>query len=180
MPHDARRCRSRHACGKALWGSAPAGLGGGPPAWCGAWGPRRWRSLLALPTMTRRSPRGPWRVPSAMRPPSWRGDAIMSPLWTRRNTRPRPLAMSNGTLPLCRCWAHAWVPAFGDGIAWGALASLRSERTGHSQRSSVPRHARVTSTGSPPTQLMRNELARFYHHRTRKRLPPKKLRRTIQ
>src|SRR5713101_7782933 len=29
-------------------------------------------------------------------------------------------------------------------------------------------------------QLMRNELARFYHHRTRKCLPPKKLRRTIQ
>ena len=27
-------------------------------------------------------------------------------------------------------------------------------------------------------QLMRNELARFYHHRTRKCLPPKKLRRT--
>jgi hypothetical protein len=29
-------------------------------------------------------------------------------------------------------------------------------------------------------QLMRNELARFYHHRTRKCLPPKKLRRTVQ
>jgi SRSO17 transposase len=29
-------------------------------------------------------------------------------------------------------------------------------------------------------QLMRNELARFYHHRTHKCLPPKKLRRTIQ
>jgi SRSO17 transposase len=29
-------------------------------------------------------------------------------------------------------------------------------------------------------QLMRNELARFYHHRTRKCLPPKKLRRAIQ
>jgi SRSO17 transposase len=29
-------------------------------------------------------------------------------------------------------------------------------------------------------QLMRNELARFYHHRTRKCMPPKKLRRTIQ
>jgi len=29
-------------------------------------------------------------------------------------------------------------------------------------------------------QLMRNELARFYHHRTRKCLPPKKLCRTIQ
>jgi hypothetical protein len=29
-------------------------------------------------------------------------------------------------------------------------------------------------------QLLRNELARFYHHRTRKCLPPKKLRRTIQ
>ena len=29
-------------------------------------------------------------------------------------------------------------------------------------------------------QLMRNELARFYHHRTRKCLPPNKLRRDIQ
>ena len=29
-------------------------------------------------------------------------------------------------------------------------------------------------------QLMRNELARFYHHRTRNYLPPKKLRRDIQ
>jgi hypothetical protein len=29
-------------------------------------------------------------------------------------------------------------------------------------------------------QLMRNELARFYHHRTRKRIPPRKLRRDIQ
>jgi len=29
-------------------------------------------------------------------------------------------------------------------------------------------------------QLMRNELARFYHHRTRKCLPPQKLRRIIQ
>jgi hypothetical protein len=29
-------------------------------------------------------------------------------------------------------------------------------------------------------QLLRNELARFYPHRTRKCLPPKKLRRTIQ
>ncbi len=29
-------------------------------------------------------------------------------------------------------------------------------------------------------QLMRNELARFYHHRTRKYLPPRKLRRDIQ
>jgi hypothetical protein len=29
-------------------------------------------------------------------------------------------------------------------------------------------------------QLKRNELARFYHHRTRKCMPPKKLRRTIQ
>jgi hypothetical protein len=29
-------------------------------------------------------------------------------------------------------------------------------------------------------QLMRNELARFYHHRTRKCIPPKKLRRIIQ
>jgi hypothetical protein len=29
-------------------------------------------------------------------------------------------------------------------------------------------------------QLMRNELARFYHHRTRNSLPPKKLRRDIQ
>jgi hypothetical protein len=28
-------------------------------------------------------------------------------------------------------------------------------------------------------QLMRNELARFYHHRTRNCLPPKKLRRDI-
>jgi hypothetical protein len=29
-------------------------------------------------------------------------------------------------------------------------------------------------------QLLRNELARFYHHRTRKRMPPRKLRRDIQ
>ena len=29
-------------------------------------------------------------------------------------------------------------------------------------------------------QLMRNELARLYHHRTRKCLPPRKLRRDIQ
>ena len=29
-------------------------------------------------------------------------------------------------------------------------------------------------------QLMRNELARFYHYRTRKCLPPNKLRRDIQ
>ncbi len=29
-------------------------------------------------------------------------------------------------------------------------------------------------------QLMRNELARFYHHRTRKCMPPQKLRREIQ
>jgi len=29
-------------------------------------------------------------------------------------------------------------------------------------------------------QLLRNELARFYHHRTRKCLPPRKLRRGIQ
>jgi len=29
-------------------------------------------------------------------------------------------------------------------------------------------------------QLIRNELARFYHHRTRKCLPPRKLRRDIQ
>jgi hypothetical protein len=29
-------------------------------------------------------------------------------------------------------------------------------------------------------QLMRNELARFYHHRTRKCIPPRKLRREIQ
>jgi len=29
-------------------------------------------------------------------------------------------------------------------------------------------------------QLLRNELARFYHHRTRKCMPPKKLRRDIQ
>jgi len=29
-------------------------------------------------------------------------------------------------------------------------------------------------------QLMRNELARFYHHRTRKCTPPQKLRRDIQ
>ena len=29
-------------------------------------------------------------------------------------------------------------------------------------------------------QLMRNELARFYHHHTRNCLPPKKLRRDIQ
>jgi hypothetical protein len=29
-------------------------------------------------------------------------------------------------------------------------------------------------------QLMRNELARFYHHRTRKCMPPQKLRRGIQ
>ena len=29
-------------------------------------------------------------------------------------------------------------------------------------------------------QLSRNELARFYHHRTRKCLPPRKLRREIQ
>jgi hypothetical protein len=27
---------------------------------------------------------------------------------------------------------------------------------------------------------MRNELARFYHHRTRKCMPPRKLRRDIQ
>ena len=31
-----------------------------------------------------------------------------------------------------------------------------------------------------PRQLMRNELARFHHHRTRKCLPPLKLRRIIQ
>jgi hypothetical protein len=31
-----------------------------------------------------------------------------------------------------------------------------------------------------PRQLLRNELARFYHHRTRKYLPPLKLRRDIQ
>jgi len=29
-------------------------------------------------------------------------------------------------------------------------------------------------------QLLRNELARFYHHHTRKCLPPRKLRREIQ
>jgi hypothetical protein len=29
-------------------------------------------------------------------------------------------------------------------------------------------------------QLLRNELARFYHHRTRKCIPPQKLRREIQ
>ena len=29
-------------------------------------------------------------------------------------------------------------------------------------------------------QLQRNELARFYHHRTRKCVPPRKLRREIQ
>jgi len=29
-------------------------------------------------------------------------------------------------------------------------------------------------------QLMRNELARFYHHHTRNYLPPRKLRRDIQ
>jgi hypothetical protein len=29
-------------------------------------------------------------------------------------------------------------------------------------------------------QLMRNELARFYHHRTRNCIPPRKLRREIQ
>ena len=29
-------------------------------------------------------------------------------------------------------------------------------------------------------QLLRNELARFYHHRTRKCMPPRKLRREIQ
>jgi hypothetical protein len=29
-------------------------------------------------------------------------------------------------------------------------------------------------------QLMRNESARFYHHRTRKCIPPRKLRRAIQ
>ena len=29
-------------------------------------------------------------------------------------------------------------------------------------------------------QLMRNELARFYYHRTRKCIPPRKLRREIQ
>jgi len=29
-------------------------------------------------------------------------------------------------------------------------------------------------------QLLRNELARFYHHRTRKCIPPRKLRREIQ
>jgi hypothetical protein len=29
-------------------------------------------------------------------------------------------------------------------------------------------------------QLLRNELARFYHHRTRKYIPPMKLRRNIQ
>ena len=29
-------------------------------------------------------------------------------------------------------------------------------------------------------QLMRNESARFYHHRTRKCIPPRKLRRDIQ
>jgi len=29
-------------------------------------------------------------------------------------------------------------------------------------------------------QLMRNELARFYHYRTRKCMPPRKLRRDIQ
>jgi hypothetical protein len=29
-------------------------------------------------------------------------------------------------------------------------------------------------------QLQRNELARFYHHRTRKCIPPRKLRREIQ
>jgi hypothetical protein len=29
-------------------------------------------------------------------------------------------------------------------------------------------------------QLMRNELARFYHHRTRNCMPPRKLRRNIQ
>jgi hypothetical protein len=29
-------------------------------------------------------------------------------------------------------------------------------------------------------QLMRNEPARFYHHRTRKCIPPRKLRREIQ
>jgi hypothetical protein len=29
-------------------------------------------------------------------------------------------------------------------------------------------------------QLQRNELARFYHHRTRRCLPPRKLRREIQ
>jgi len=29
-------------------------------------------------------------------------------------------------------------------------------------------------------QLMRNELARFYHHRTRKCMPPRKLRQDIQ
>ena len=29
-------------------------------------------------------------------------------------------------------------------------------------------------------QLLRNELARFYHHRTRNCIPPKKLRRDIQ
>jgi hypothetical protein len=29
-------------------------------------------------------------------------------------------------------------------------------------------------------QLLRNELARFYHHRTRKCLPPRRLRREIQ
>ena len=31
-----------------------------------------------------------------------------------------------------------------------------------------------------PRQLLRNELARFYHHRTRKYIPPIKLRRNIQ
>jgi hypothetical protein len=29
-------------------------------------------------------------------------------------------------------------------------------------------------------QLLRNELARFYHHRTRKCMPPRKVRREIQ
>ena len=29
-------------------------------------------------------------------------------------------------------------------------------------------------------QLLRNELARFYHHRTRKCMPPRRLRRDIQ
>jgi hypothetical protein len=34
--------------------------------------------------------------------------------------------------------------------------------------------------GRVQRQLQRNELARFYHHRTRKCIPPRKLRREIQ
>jgi hypothetical protein len=65
-----------------------------------------------------------------------------------------------------------WTPAFTLPQGRYGLSVLLLEVFGTSGLDDICRHVQ--------RQLWRNELARLYHHRTRKCLPPRKLRREIQ